>query len=263
LTPEILKKEFARRFRPDRALLVVIGDFDLAAAKATTGKAFGGWKAAGEAPGATPPVQPSKPRELFMVNRAGSVQSVIAVGRTTLKATDPDYYPLVVANTIFGGAFGSRLTKNIREDKGYTYSPGSQASTFEEGGLLRVRAEVRNDVTGASLLEIFYELDRMAATKPTEEEVTTAKRYQGGLYLLRNQIQGSVARTLAANWIKGLPPEELGSFVPKVNAVTVDQIVKAGKTYFPSKGQTVVVVGDVDKVKPEVEQYGPVTVLPQ
>src|SRR5262249_48364716 len=151
-------------------------------AKAVIGKAFGGWTAAGEAPGQTPPVPAAKPRELLMVNRPGSVQSVLAVGRTTLKATDPDYYPLVVANTIFGGAFGSRLTKNIREEKGYTSSPGSQASTFEAGGLLRVRAEVRNDVTGASLLEIFYELDRMAATTPTAEEVTTAKRYQGGLY---------------------------------------------------------------------------------
>jgi len=262
LTPEILKREYKRRFRPDRALLVVVGDFDVASAKATLAKAFGGWTPAGEAPGATPASPSAKGREVVMVNRPASVQSVIMVGRPTLKATDPDYYPLIVANTIFGGAFGARLTKNIREDKGYTYSPSSQAQTFEAGGLLRVKADVRNDVTGATLLEVFYELDRMGATNPTESEVETAKRYQGGLYLLRNQIQGSVARTLAANWIRGLPPEALGEFVPKIRAVTVEQIRHAGKTYFPSKSQTVVVVGDVKKVKGDVEQFGPVT-LPQ
>ena len=74
--------------------------------------------------------------------------------------------------------------------------------------------------TGASLLEMFYELDRMGATLPSAEELARAKRYQGGLYLLRNQIQGSVAQTLATNWVNGLPPEALGEFVPTVNAVT-------------------------------------------
>jgi predicted Zn-dependent peptidase len=260
LTPEILRKEYARRFRPDRALLVVIGDFDLASAKATIGKAFGGWTAAGEAPGATPDAPKASKHEILVVNRPGSVQSVILVGRPTLKATDADYYPLVVANTIFGGSFGARLTKNIREDKGYTYSPSSQAGTQQAGGLLRVKASVRNEVTAATLNEIFYELDRMATTNATEDEVTTAKRYQAGLYLIRNQIQGSVARTLAANWIKGLPPEELGAFVPKIRAVTPEQIRHAGMTYFPSRTQTVVVVGDVGKVEPELAPFGAVSV---
>ena len=261
LTPDILRREYKRRFRPDRALLVVVGDFDLAAAKATIGKAFAGWTAGTETPGTTPPVPAHQSHGILMKNRPSSVQSAIRVGRTTLKVTDPDYFPLLVANTIFGGSFGSRLTKNIREDKGYTYSPFSSAATQEAGGLLQVSADVRTDVTGASLLEIFYELDRMGSTNPTEEEIQTAKRYQGGLYLLRNQIQGSVARTLAANWVKGLPPEALGEFVPKVRAVTVEQIRKAGRTYLPSRGQTIVIVGDVDKVKADVEQYGPVTVL--
>jgi zinc protease len=261
LTPEVLKREYRRRFRPERALLVVVGDFDAAAAKATIAKAFGGWKAEGAAAGTTPPPPGPKPREFVMVNRPGSVQSAIRMGRPTLKATDPDYYPLVVANTIFGGSFGARLTKNIREDKGYTYSPFSQASTYEVGGLLEVSADVRNDVTGATLLETFYELDRMAATNPTAEELETAKRYQAGLYLLRNQIQGSVARTLSSNWVKGLPPEALAEFVPKVRAVTPEQIRHAGRTYFPARMQTVVIVGDVEKVKAEVEQFGPVKVL--
>ena len=115
---------------------------------------------------------------------------------------------------------------------------------------------MRTEVTAAALLEMFYELDRMGATAPSEEELSRAKRYQGGLYLLRNQIQGSVAQTLASNWVNGLAPEALGEFVTKVNAVTADQVREAGRKFYPSALQTVVVVGDEAKVKAELAQFG-------
>jgi predicted Zn-dependent peptidase len=257
--PETLRQEFRRRFRPERALLIVAGDLDTAQTSQTVTKLFGGWKAQGEAAPATPPSPGHKAREILLVDRPGSVQSVLTVGRPTVKATEPDYYPLLVANTIFGGAFGSRLTLNIREEKGYTYSPSSRAQTFEQGGLLQVKADVRNDVTAASLMEIFYEMDCMGATTATPDELSKAKRYQGGLYLIRNQIQGSVAGTLATNWINGLPPEALADFVPKVNAVTAEQVRHVGQEYYPSSQQTVVVVGDESKIKGDIAQFGTVT----
>jgi predicted Zn-dependent peptidase len=126
-----------------------------------------------------------------------------------------------------------------------------------KGGLLTVQADVRNEVTGASLLEMFYELDRMGTTDPTEEELSRAKRFQSGLYLLRNQIQGSVARTLANNWVNGLPPEALGEFVPKVTAVTPAEVRAVGRKVYPSSTQTVVIVGDEAKVKDEIAGFGP------
>ena len=121
-----------------------------------------------------------------------------------------------------------------------------------------MQADVRNDVTAATLLEVFYELDRMAATKPTADELAGAKRYQGGLYLIRNQLQGSVAGTLARNWVNGLPPEALADFVPKVNAVTAEGVQAAGRKHFLSSTQTVVVVGDAKEVRPQLELYGAV-----
>jgi predicted Zn-dependent peptidase len=104
---------------------------------------------------------------LLVVNRPGSVQSQILLGRPVATVTDPAYYPLLVAHTICAGSFGSRLTENIREDKGYTYSPGGGVQARAQGGLLTVRADVRTEVTAASLMEIFYELDRMGTTAPT------------------------------------------------------------------------------------------------
>lgn len=260
-TPAALKTEHARRFRPESALLVVVGDLDAAAVSSAVTRFFGPWKAAGEAPAATPPSPAASARRLLIVNRPGSVQSQILMGRPAATATDPDYFPLLVANTICAGSFGSRLTENIREDKGYTYSPRGGIAARQKGGLLTVQADVRTEVTAAALLEMFYELDRMGATPPSEEEMSRAKRYQGGLYLLRNQIQGSVARTLATNWVNGLPPEALGEFVTRVNAVTPEQVRAAGRSFFPSATQTVVVVGDEPKVKGELAQFGTATTV--
>ena len=261
-TAAALKREHARRFHPDRALLVVVGDFDTTAVQMAIDRHFGPWRATGEAPPDTPPSPAAAPTRLLLIApRPGSVQSQILMGRVAATVTDPEYYPLLVANTICSGSFGSRLVENIREDKGYTYSPGGGIQTRAKGGLLTVRADVRTEVTAAALTEMFYEQDRMAATLPTDEELSRAKRYQGGLYLLRNQIQAAVARTLASNWVNGLPPEALGEFVSKVNAVTAEQVKEAGRAFFPSARQTVVVVGDEAKVKAELAQFGEATVV--
>jgi predicted Zn-dependent peptidase len=255
-TPALLKAEHARRFRPERALLVVVGNVDPAAVSGAVTRFFGPWKATGDAAAATPAPPDASPRRLLVVNRPGSVQSLILMGRPAATVTNPEYFPLLVANTICAGSFGSRLVENIREDKGYTYSPRGAVAAREKGGLLTARADVRNEVTAAALLEMFYEFDRMGATPPSDEEMSRAKRYQGGLYLLRNQIQGSVARTLATNWVNGLPPEALGEFVTKVNAVTAEQVRAAGRSFYPSATQTVVVVGEEAKVKAELAQFG-------
>jgi zinc protease len=226
-------------------------------------KLFGTWQGQGEAAPATPPAPTLGTREILVVDRPGSVQSEIRVGRPMVRMTDPEYYPELVANTIFGGAFSSRLVENIREDKGYTYSPGARVSAYREGGLLRIRAAVRNDVTAATLLEIFYELDRMGATLPTTDELARAKRYQSGLYVLRNALQGALARTLASNWVDGLPPTALAEFVPKVDAVSAAQVREVGQKLFTSRTQTVVIGGDAAKIASDLAQFGEVKVEKQ
>ena len=257
-----LRQEHARRFHPERSLLVVVGEFDTVAVQAAITRHFGAWKGVGQAEPDTPALPAAAAaRRLLIAPRAGSVQSQIVIGRPAATVTDPGYYPLLVANTICAGSFGSRLVENIREDKGYSYSPGGGIAARARGGLLTARAEVRTEVTAAALNEMFYEQDRMGATLPSDEELQRAKRYQGGLYLLRNQIQGTVAQTLATNWVNGLPPQALGEFVTKVNAVTADQVREAGRTYFPSARQTVVVVGEEAKLKDELAQFGEATVL--
>ncbi|HVR09600.1 MAG TPA: pitrilysin family protein [Thermoanaerobaculia bacterium] len=260
-TPELLRQEFQRRFRPERALLIVIGDLDPAATVKTVTAAFGGWTVTGEAAPDAPPGPASTAHSIYLVDRPDSVQSLVVVGGLGPKVGDPDYYSLLVANMIFGGSPGSRLTRNIREDKGYTYSPESMVTPRQASGRWRVRAFVRNEVTAATLNEIRYELDRLGTTRATDLELSTAKRYLSGSYLLDNQQQSALGTALAMGWINGRTPEALAEFVSKVSAVTLTDVERAARTFFAFREQLVLVVGDGAQVRPVLEQFGPVTDL--
>jgi zinc protease len=96
----------------------------------------------------------------------------------------------------------------------------------------------------------------MGATLPTEDELARAKRYQSGIFLLRNASQGALAFTLATNWVNGLPPAALSEFVPKVNAVTAEQVREVGRKLFTSRSQTVVVGGDTKKIAADIAVFG-------
>jgi predicted Zn-dependent peptidase len=247
-TPQELRSEYARRFRPDQAIFVVVGDFDPTGMEASAESLLGKWAAP-----STPPVpaveKPTSVPEhaIFFVDRPDSVQTTIGLGSIGPPQSSPDYAAAQVANAIFGGMFGSRLTNNIREDKGYTYSPGSYVVSRRTAGIFEIWAAVRNEVTGATLNEINYELNRMATTSLSEEELTHAQRYLVGNHAIELQAQDSVARSLARLWILTLPPEELGLENERIGKVSIKDVDAAAAQYFPAARQAIVAVG-VEKV---------------
>lgn len=252
-----LRLHYARRFRPDQTLLVAIGDFDPQTLSAAIRKHFGGWVA----PSAPPPPGPPRPSAenahgVFIVERPGSVQTTFAFGAFGPNRRDDDHPAAEVANAIYGGMFSSRLVQNIREDKGYTYSPGASLQTRREAGLLQTRADVRNEVSGASYNEIVYELNRFATTSPAEEELERAKRYLVGSSALSLQSRASVASQLASLWVHGLPPEELGRESEKIQKVTAEQVAVVGKKYFPARRATVIAVGDKKVIETQFAPFG-------
>ena len=252
-----LRGNYVRRFRPDQTLLVAVGDFQSAGFAAEAEKVFGGWQAPSGPPvAATAKPSEQNPHAVFMVERPGSVQTTFAIASFGPIQSDPDYAATQVATAIYGGMFGSRLVRNIREDKGYTYSPYSYLQTRAHAGVLQTHADVRNAVTGASLNEIDYELNRMATTAPTEEELESAKRYLVGLNAIRLQSQGSVASRLATLWSYGLPPEELERESERVQKVTAEDVEKAGAKYFPAAHQTIVAVGEEKVIEEQLAPFG-------
>jgi predicted Zn-dependent peptidase len=255
-TAGLLRSEYARRFRPDQAILVVVGDFDVAKMAESAAALLGVWAAPSTPP--APAVEaPSQvpPHAVFIVDRPGSVQTTLGIGCLGPSETSPDYAAVQVANALYGGMFGSRLTLNIREHKGYTYSPFAEVSPRRTVGLLETWAAVRNEVTGATFNEIEYELNRLATTSPSEEELVHAQRYLVGTQAIELQGQDSLGRSLARLWVLGLPPEELGRESERIGKVTIQDVDAAAARYFPAARQTIVAVGVKKVIKEQLAPF--------
>ena len=255
-TAALLKTEHARRFRPERSLLVVAGRIEPGQALSIAEAAFGDWKSQGPAvpETAAAPVE-AKPARVLL-ERPGSVQSTLRLGRPGIPASSPDYVPVRLTSTIIGGGFSSRINQNLREDKGYTYGASAGARSYRNGGGIVGGADVRNEVTGAALKEYFSEYARMGAELVPADEISMNKRYVAGGYLISNQLQGAVAATLANNWLVGLPSEFLGQYVPLIQKVTAEQVREVGKKYFAPESQSIVVVGDKAAIAEQLKQFG-------
>lgn len=250
------KTEHAKRFRPDRALLVITGRVTPDAAMKMAIAAFGNWKAEGTALADTPAAATSVTPVRQVLTRDGSVQSTVRLASTGVPASTADLVPLRLTSTILGGGFSSRVNINLREEKGYTYGANAGARTYRNGGSIVGGADVRNEVTGAALKEFFSEYKRIGTDLVPDAEMKMNKRYVAGGYLINNQLQKAVAATLANNWLIGLPPEFLGEYVTKIEKVTPDQVREMGKKYFAPERQSIIVVGDPAAIAPQLKEFG-------
>lgn len=258
---EQLKAFAAAHYLPNNAHLILVGDFDPQPVLAMLGNVFGGWKRA-PLPGAETPAPPKRDkREIVFVDRPGSVQSDIIIGASAPPRNSADYLALRTANMIYGGAFYSRLTRNIREQKGYTYSPYSLADLHRRAGVFWASAEVRNEVTGPTVLEMLYELDRMRVLPVTAEELESAKTYATGNISLEIETQAGLASRIDTIYTYGLPRDFLETFQKKVNALTVEDIQRAAAKYFDTYRGAIVIVGDYAKVRDQVTPFGDVRLV--
>jgi zinc protease len=254
--PAELRSEFDRRFRPDHAALIAIGDFHSEEMLSLVRGKFATWHAP-----ASPPVAAAVPsitplHAIFIVPRPDSVQTTLTFGAPGPHRGEPDFEATEVANAIYGGTFSSRLVTNIREDKGYTYTPGAFLQSFRSAGVLRTDADVRNAVTGASFNEILYEMNRMATTSPTETEFQQAKHNLVGIEAISLQSNDAVAGELADLWTRGLPPEEIGNYGKKIASITADEVNAAAKKYFPASRTSVVAVGEEKVIREALAPFG-------
>jgi len=242
-------------YRPNHAFLVVVGDAAPEAVFAAASTAFGGW-ARGTAPEPKTPALPVlKGRRLVFVQRPNSVQSSISVGNFSIERDDERWYTLQLTNQIFGAAFDSRLVRNIREEKGYTYSPQSIFQAMAEGGLYRAVADVRNDVTGATIKEIYAEIDKLRAGGPEAEELSDAKQYSRGVFLLQNATQGGFANTINTVNGFGLPKDYPENFQRLISQPSAEAVKTGAEMLLGSGDSVVVVVGDYTKVKDQLTSF--------
>ncbi|HEV7475228.1 MAG TPA: pitrilysin family protein [Pyrinomonadaceae bacterium] len=251
--------EFHRAtFVANNAVLIIAGDVEPHSILQQVENLFGKWQ-----PGTVlsddfpqPPARTS--RSAYVVDRPGSAQANIVISNTGLTRTSPDYFPLLVMHTVLGANASSRLFMNLREEKGYTYGAYSSLDARRTAGTFRATAEVRTPVTGDSLKEFFYELNRIRNEPVSEKEIADAKSYLTGVFPIRLETQEGLIDQLVQTRMFGLPENYLEIYRGRIQAVTIAEVQEVAQKYVRPDEAAIVVVGDaaqlVEQMKPYVDE---------
>ena len=257
---------YERAFVPARGKFIVVGDITASDAGALLAARFGAWKAAGTPlPMSAVTISPvdNTGVKLFLIDKPGAAQSVISLGGPGVSRLSADYPALVVMNTLLGDSFSSRLNQNLRETKGYTYGIGSRFQWAPVPGPFRVSSGVRTDVTDSSLVEVFRELHAIQDAPVGAVELARAKAYVALAIPGNFETNGGIAGQLVELNTFGLPLASVGEFITRVNLVTAADVQRVAKKYLPVTRATVVVVGDLAKIRTGIDalKLGTSTVL--
>jgi len=253
---EDLNEVYRDIYTPENAFLILVGDFEPQAMLKTIEGTFGNWTGAKPAAKEFPAPTQLRGRRVYLVHNPGSVQTQILAGCHAITRKHPDWIRLGLTNGLYGGAFNSRLVMNIREDKGYTYSPRSGVTPLRQRGYFSVSAAVRNDVVAASLTEIFYELDKLRSLPVPEQELADAKNYLTGVFSMGLATQEGLLSQYSASELNELPDDYLETYRDKVRALTPADLQATARKYLDSANMQIVVVGDRAQIEEQAALFG-------
>jgi zinc protease len=243
-------------YTPENALLLLVGDFDAQDMLKSAEKVFGDWTGRKPAARSASDVAHPKGRRVYLVHVPGAVQTQILAGTHAITRKHPDWIKLGLTNSLYGGAFNSRLVMNIREDKGYTYSPRSGVNALRQHGYFSVSAAVRNEVVAASLTEIFYEMDKLRSVPVPQQELADAQNYLSGVFSMGLATQDGLLSQLSTVELNELPQDYLETYRQKVRALTPQDLLATARKYFDSANLQIIVVGDRTQIEEQARLFG-------
>jgi len=258
---EDLQEVYRESYTPENGLLLLVGDFDSQAMLQSVEKVFGAWT--GKKPETKTAAAPAYPRgrRVYLVHVPGAVQTQILTGCHAITRKHPDWVKLGLTNSLYGGAFNSRLVMNIREDKGYTYSPRSGVHALRQHGYFSVSAAVRNDVVAASLTEIFYEMDKLRSLPVPEAELADAQNYLSGVFSMGLATQDGLLSQLSTVALNELPDDYLETYRAKVRTLAPEDLLATARRYLDSANMQIVVVGDRAQIEAQAALFGELEVF--
>ncbi len=251
ITKEDMRSYYETFLRPNNSTLIVVGDVkpDVVAAKLE--KTFGAWKR-----GTVPPVDvsaaPAKHDRstIYLVDRPGSVQSIINIGQVGVPRSSPDYFPLFVMNRVLGGASSARINLNLREDKGYTYGASSNFSFRRGAGPFLAQAPVQGFSTKESVVEFLKELRGIRGEIPvTEDELNAAKRSLVRAFPRAFETPDQIANGLETIVTYDLPDSYFNTYIQGIQSVTLNDLNRVANKYLQPDRMVIVVVGDRSKIE--------------
>ncbi|HET7601696.1 MAG TPA: pitrilysin family protein [Gemmatimonadales bacterium] len=261
-------RDFWRRVAdPARATLILAGDISLAEAKALATKALGAWKSPASplplAPASSVTAATAEPTTIYLVDKPDAAQSVVMIGAPGVDRRSPDYAALTLMNTILGGSFSSRLNQILREQKGFTYGAGSDYGWRPVPGPFVASSAVRTNVTDSSLAIFFSEFKRLRSEPVTDAELARARSYVVLGTLGDFETTRQVASGLASLNVFGLPLSTIPADLERIQSLGAADVRRVAEKYLDPSHLTVVIVGDIKKIRPGIEalHLGPVKVV--
>jgi zinc protease len=251
-TVQMVKDFYNNNFGAKRSVLYVVGKFDEKAVNAAIASSLTKWKAG---PGVSyPPVNAVAKKDTIVVDRKGAPQTTLMIGLPVITPTNKDYVPMLVTNSLLGGSFGSRITSNIRENKGYTYSPFSTILNRKGSAIWYEQADVTSEHTVDALTEIEREIKRLQTEAPTKEELSGIQNYEAGIFVLQNSTPNGIINQLNFLDLYGLDDSYLNNYVKNIYKVTPETVSQMTRNYIDYNKMTKVMIGDKDSINKQVEK---------
>jgi predicted Zn-dependent peptidase len=261
LSSKDLSEFHAKYYRPNNAILAIVGDVTMKEIMPKIEKAFGDWQK-GDVPAATIPAAPAQGESrIYLIDRPGSVQTVLQLGTLGIERTSPDYFAVLLADRVLGGGPSGRLFLNLREAKGYTYGAYSNFGGTKFRGTWVSSSEVRTDVTEGAMKEFMYELNRLRNDKVEADELENAKRAIIGSFALSLEQPQSLLQNIITQKLYNLPADYWDTYPQKVSAITADDVQRVAQKYIDLGHLQIVAVGDASKAREVLSKYGKVEVF--
>jgi zinc protease len=255
ITREKLVDLHQKRFIPNVATMIVVGDVERDEILEQIKDKFGGWQQ-GSVEETEFPAPPERVETtLTIVDRPGSAQSNIVISNLAINRNSDDYFAFLVMNQVLGAGASSRLFMNLREEKGYTYGAYSSIDARRLAGSFEATSEVRSAVTGDSLKEFFYELNRIRDEKVSEAELNDAKNFLTGVFPIRAETQEGLTNLIVSQKLYNLPEDYLQTYRDKINEITLEDVERVAKKYITPEKVAVVIVGDAENILEQVKNY--------
>jgi zinc protease len=253
---------YETRYAPNNAVLAIVGDIDAAQAAQRAERYFSAWKRRTVPETKIPEMTAVRGRRILLVDKPDATQSQVRFGSTGIRRADPDYFPMVVGNTVLGGGFTSWLVNEVRVKRGLTYSIGSRVEALRAAGDFHVSTSSKNASVVETIKLSLEQIRRLRGGDLPEEDLDKARSYLAGVYPLRIESPDDLAEEVLDVELFGLDPDSINQYQRRVRAVTADAVKRVAARRLPLEDLAIVVVGPAQSLRKDLETLGPVTVRP-